>query len=200
MKITELGGKYMTSSVRPRRAAALAVLAAAGSTLLPATTASAAPGDTEDIKIHSTTTAADDPVNEPRVCDFYLAAFDFDPGQTVNWTVETQPKVPNGPSESGLLTLPTGAGKTKSMKLPDGAYEVTWKIVGGMGAGKQKVFKVDCPDDPASPPNGGPPAGGGGLARDDAFTPVVGAAGVGLAAVGGVAWLRLRRRADGTAS
>ncbi|MEV6961615.1 hypothetical protein AB0M97_20915 [Streptomyces sp. NPDC051207] len=189
----------MTTSVRPRRAAALAVLATAGSMLLAAPTASAAPGDNGDIKIHSATTAADDPVNEPKVCDFYLAAFNFAPGQTVNWTVETQPKVPNGPTESGVLTLPTGAGKTKNLKLPDGTYKVTWKTVGGMGADKQKTFKVDCPDDPASP-NGGPPAGGGGLARDDAFTSVAGAAGVGMAAVGGVAWLRLRRRADGTAS
>ncbi|MDG9718107.1 hypothetical protein [Streptomyces sp. DH24] len=190
----------MTTSVRPRRAAALAVLAAAGSTLLVAPTAVAAPGDNGDIKVHSVGTASDDPVNEPKVCNFYLAAFNFDPGQTVTWTVETQPKVPGGPSESGVLALPTGAGKTKNMKLPDGTYKVTWKIVGGLGDDKHKVFKVDCPDDPASPPNGGPPAGGGGLARDDAFTPVAGAAGVGLAAIGGVAWLRFRRRADGTAS
>ena len=74
-------------------------------------------------------------------------------------------------------------------------------VVGGNPAGKQKVFKVDCPNRPNVPggPNGGPPAGGGGLAREAAFTPVAGAAAVGLAAVGAVAWFRLRRRSHGAA-
>lgn len=48
-------------------------------------------------------------------------------------------------------------------------------------------------------PHGGPPAGGGGLARDAAFGPVAGAAAVGVAAVGGVLWFRLRRRPHGAA-
>jgi hypothetical protein len=190
----------MTTSVRPRRAAALAVLAAAGSTLLVAPTASAAPGDKGDVKIHSVGTPADDPRDEPTVCKFYLAAFNFDIVQQVTWTIETRPLAPNGPTRAGSLALQNGTGQAAPISLPDGQYKLTWKIVGGLGAGQQKLFKVDCPDDPATQPNGGPPAGGGGLARDDAFTPVAGAAGVGLAAVGGVAWLRFRRRADGTAS
>ncbi|WP_340381847.1 hypothetical protein U5640_35400 [Streptomyces sp. SS7] len=48
-------------------------------------------------------------------------------------------------------------------------------------------------------PHGGPPAGAGGLARDAAFGPVAGAAAVGVAAVGGVIWFRLRRRPHGAA-
>ncbi|WP_371581354.1 hypothetical protein [Streptomyces sp. NBC_01314] len=49
-------------------------------------------------------------------------------------------------------------------------------------------------------PEGAVPAGAGGLAMTQNFAPVAGAAAVGLAAVGGVAYLRLRRRhADGAA-
>lgn len=188
----------MANSVRPRRVAAYAVLAAAASTLLVTPTAVAAPGDNGDVKIHAVGTPATDPADEPKVCKFYLAAFNFDTVEAISWTIKPQPLVPIVPALSGTLTLQVGAGASAPISLPDGQYKLTWTIVGGSGAGKEKVFKVDCPDDP--PPNGGPPAGGGGLARDDAFTPVAGAAGVGLAAVGGVAWLRFRRRADGTAS
>ncbi|MEW2397684.1 hypothetical protein [Streptomyces sp. NPDC046862] len=49
-------------------------------------------------------------------------------------------------------------------------------------------------------PNGGPPAGGGGLAQEQDFAPVAGAAAVGLAAVAGAAYFGLRRRrSDGAA-
>jgi hypothetical protein len=190
----------MATSVRPRRIAAFAVLAAAASTLAVTPTAVAAPGDNGDVKIHAVGTPATDPADEPKVCEFYLAAFNFDTVQQITWTIRSQPLVPNAPTRTGTLTLQTGTGATAPIPLPDGQYKLTWNIVGGTGAGKEKVFKVDCPDDPTTPPNGGPPAGGGGLARDDAFTPVAGAAGVGLAAVGGVAWLRFRRRADGSAT
>lgn len=53
---------------------------------------------------------------------------------------------------------------------------------------------------PDAGPNGGPSAGGGGLADPQEFAPVAGAAAVGLVAVGGVAYYRLRRRRlDGAA-
>lgn len=61
------------------------------------------------------------------------------------------------------------------------------------------MFKVDCPTSKPTTPVGGPPAGGGGIARSGAFTPVTGAAAVGLAAVAGTVWFRLRRRPDGAA-
>ncbi|HET9379599.1 MAG TPA: hypothetical protein VFP69_02045 [Streptomyces sp.] len=190
----------MAISVRPRRLAACAVLAAAASTLVVPPAAVAAPGDDGDVKIHKAGTRATDPADEPKVCKFSLAAFDFGTVRTISWTIAPQPAVSKAPAPSGTLTLKAGAGASAPVSLPDGQYKLTWTFTGGTGAAKQKVFTVDCPDDPGTPPNGGPPAGGGGLARDDAFTPVAGAAGVGLAAVGGVAWLRFRRRADGTAS
>ncbi|MET9439533.1 hypothetical protein [Streptomyces sp. NPDC006610] len=190
----------MSTSVRTRRAATLAALAVAGSAFVAVPTAVAAPGDNGDIKIHSVGTPADDPRNEPKVCKFYLAAFNFDTIQQVAWTIQTQPLDPNGATRTGALTLVTGTGRSPDLSLPDGTYKLTWTFAGQQGAAKQKVFKVDCPTDPSAPPNGGPPAGGGGLARGDAFTPVAGAAGVGLAAVGGAVWLRSRRRSHGAAS
>lgn len=195
----------MATSVRPRRVAALAVLAAAASTLALTPAAVAAPGD-GNLKIHPVGVDPTDPQDAVKVCKFYLSAFDFPvdtAGLRVAWTIQPQPRVPNVPSRTGTLTLQAGTGATPAVSLPDGRYRLTWRVLDAVGGGLEvdgKVFRVDCPDDPNTPPNGGPPAGGGGLARDDAFTPVAGAAGVGLAAAGGVAWLRFRRRADGPAS
>ncbi|CAM5268055.1 hypothetical protein SVIOM74S_02257 [Streptomyces violarus] len=73
-----------------------------------------------------------------------------------------------------------------------GSTSSTWLTDRAHGVGKFKVFQVDCPASKATPtaitPNGGPPAGGGGIARAEAFTPVAGAAAVGLAAVAGTGW------------
>ncbi|MDQ1044182.1 hypothetical protein [Streptomyces sp. V4I2] len=149
------------------------------------------------------TTPPGDPKDESKVCKFYLDANGFDVNQTVRWSIVTQPLVPGGATRDGLLNLPDGTGSSEIVSLPDGMYKLTWNIVGAAGAagaGKTKVFTVECKDQSAAGvPNGGPPAGGGGLARADAFTPVAGAAAVGLAAVGGVAWFRLRRRSHGAA-
>ncbi|WP_319207584.1 hypothetical protein [Streptomyces sp. ME02-8801-2C] len=165
--------------------------------------------------------------NEPKVGDFYLAAFNFDDlpdGQDIEWSIETQPLEANGATLNDTIDLePDGTGHTMPLSLPDGQYKLTWKIVGGNGAGKQKVFQVDCPlgnptatptppggpggpgGGPGGPggghggPHGGVPAGGGGVAPAEAFSPVAGAAAVGLIVVGGVVCLRRRRRADGAA-
>ncbi|WP_327693849.1 hypothetical protein [Streptomyces sp. NBC_00459] len=220
----------MPTSLRPRRTgartAALAALTLAGTTLIGAP-AVAAPGDNGDVKIHKVGTPFDDQSNEPKVCDFYLAAFNFDDlpdGQDIEWSIETQPLEANGATLSDTLDLePDGTGHTMPLALPDGQYKLTWNIVGGQGAGKHKVFQVDCPivdpsgtptppggpggpgGGPGGPgggpggPHGGVPAGGGGVARAEAFSPVAGAAAVGLIVVGGVVYLRTRRRADGAA-
>ncbi|OQD54396.1 hypothetical protein BM536_020595 [Streptomyces phaeoluteigriseus] len=192
----------MPTSSRPRRVATLTALAAGGAVLLGAPAAVAAPGDNGDVKVHMAGTAVSAQANQPKVCKFYLDAFNFDVAQGINWTIAPQSaQAGTTATLSGTVTLANGAGVTENLMLPDGQYKLTWVVVGGSGAGKQKVFKVDCPDRPNGPggPNGGPPAGGGGLARDAAFTPVAGAAAVGLAAVGGAAWFRLRRRSHGAA-
>jgi len=209
----------MPTSFLPRRAAAWTVLAAAATVAFGAPVAVAAPGDNGDVKIHEVGTPFTDQRNEPKVCDFYLAAFNFDTVQQVTWSIETQPSIPGGATRSGSITLATGTGHTMPVaQLPNGMYKLTWNFAGENGAGKHKVFQVDCPSPPpggtsggiggtgggtggtgggTGGPNGGPPAGGGGLARDAALSPLAGAAAVGLTAVGGVVWFRLRRRPHG---
>nr|WP_184913183.1 hypothetical protein [Streptomyces luteogriseus] len=183
------------------RTAALAALTLAGTTLSGVSAVAAPiPGDNGDVKIHASTTAAANQRNDPKVCDFYLAAFTFDAGEKVNWTIQTQPEVPGGATRTGTFTADaTGAGRTTAVDLPNGQYKLTWLTDQAHGAGKFKVFKVDCPTSKPTTPVGGPPAGGGGIARSEAFTPVTGAAAVGLAAVAGTVWFRLRRRPDGAA-
>ncbi|MCL7427750.1 hypothetical protein ACIHJG_24750 [Streptomyces sp. NPDC052415] len=189
------------------RAAALAALTLAGTAVgAPAALAQPA-GDTGDIKIHKVGTPLDDQRDEPQVCDFYLAALNFAPSEVVTWTVKTQPPItgggqlPNASYPDNTVTVgQTRSAQTIPLALPNGQYKLTWKTNLGHGVGKQKLFNVNCPvSKPTAPPvpNGGPPAGGGGMARDDAFAPVAGAAAVGLAAVSGVVWFRLRRRPHG---
>ncbi|GGN90228.1 hypothetical protein GCM10011579_085990 [Streptomyces albiflavescens] len=222
----------MPTSSLPRRvgartgAAALAALTVAGAALLGAPAAVAAPGDNGDVKIHEAGTPVDDQNNEPKVCKFYLDAFNFDGLESIRWSIEPQPPVAGSEPLNGTIILPpSGHGWTGELSLPNGQYKLTWTFEGENGAGKQKVFKVDCPTGTPSPtpspsptrtgpgtpsptpsptrtgpggPHGGPPAGGGGVAPRD-FSPVAGAAAVGLVVTGGVVYLRLRRRPDGAA-
>ena len=189
-------------------AAALTALALAGTALLGAPAAFAAPGDNGDVKIHADTTPDADQRNNPKVCQFYLAAFNFDRGQGVTWIIEPQPTKRGSATLTGTLALPTGTDRTTGLlALPDGQYKLTWQIVDGKGAGKHKVFKVDCKktppsDDALAPggPNGGVPAGGGGLAEPPSVSAVGAAAAVGLVGVSGFVYFRmLRRRPDGAA-
>ena len=50
-----------------------------------------APGDNGDVKIHASTTPVGDTRNEPKVCVFYLDAFNFDGLQQVSWHINQQP-------------------------------------------------------------------------------------------------------------
>ncbi|WP_159766477.1 hypothetical protein [Streptomyces sp. HM190] len=199
----------MSTSSRPRRAGArasaavLATLAATGATMISAPAAVAAPGD-PDVKIHRVGLPFSSQRSQPNVCDFYLAAFNFRAGQSIAWTIDKLPPaaVPAPVAEGAIVLGVDGTGHTPpvtpegAVRFQEGDYRLTWRIVGETAAPKFKDFNVDCP----VAPNGGPPAGGGGLAMTQDFSPVAGAAAVGVAAVGGVAYLRLRRRrADGAA-
>jgi hypothetical protein len=91
--------------------------------------------------------------NEPHVCLFYLDAFDFDPGQSVSWDIQSWP--PTGSRSvvaSGALVLDTaGDGHTADMSLPNGHYKLFWNFAGEHGFAKQKVFWVACPATAPSP-------------------------------------------------
>jgi len=215
----------MSTSLIPRRrgarltaATALAALTVTGTALAgaPAAFAAPVPGDNGTVKIHTPDTDPGDPRDEPKVCEFYLDGTGFDAMQKFHWSIETQPHVQGGDTASGdLVADATGAAHTDNVPLEDGMYKLTWKFEGENGAGKMKVFKVDCAGSTPSPtptptptstppggpggPHGGPPAGGGGLARTEGFSPVAGAAAAGLVVVGGVVYFRLRRRPDGAA-
>lgn len=112
---------------------------------------SAKPGDNGDVKIHRSTTPTDSPVNQPKVCVFYLAAFNFDPFQRVHWNIRSIP--PGGNNSivaSGMLIMNSnGHAFTQNMSLPKGHYKLFWFFQGEHGKAKHKVFKVTC----TIPPN-----------------------------------------------
>ncbi|MFE0651716.1 hypothetical protein ACFVZH_24320 [Streptomyces sp. NPDC059534] len=153
-------------TARPLAATAAAALALGSLVLAGAPSAYAAPGDNGDVKIHKLGTPFDDQRNEPKVCRFYLAAFNFDTLQEVDWEIAPQPPKADDPNLSGHIALATGTGHTGPLSLPSGQYKLVWTFEGQTGAGKQKVFQVECPGDvitnPSSPPNGGPSGGPGG--------------------------------------
>lgn len=165
-----------TRPVRPSRTARAFTVGAMGALLAAGTApaAFAAPGDNGDIKVHESTTPADDQSDEPKVCTFYLDAFNFDTLQKVSWTIMQQP--PNGGQQvaSGDITLVGGTGRTADLKLPDGMYKVDWTFEGEQGSGKHKVFKVDCPptgvisNGPGGSPSATPGGGTGGAGGGDA--------------------------------
>ncbi|MFE5716704.1 hypothetical protein ACFQ7J_38490 [Streptomyces sp. NPDC056501] len=164
----------MTARIaRPLAATAALTLAFGGLALTGAPAAFAAPGDNGDVKIHKVGTPFDDQSNEPKVCKFYLAAFNFDTLQEVDWEITPQPPKADDPNLSGHITLATGTGHTGELALPSGQYKLVWTFEGENGAGKSKVFKVECPGDVITNPtptptptstngNGGPGGGPGG--------------------------------------
>lgn len=205
-----------TRTARPLAGAAAAALVLGGFALAGAPAAYAAPGDNGDVKIHKATTSSDNPKNEPKVgCEFRLAAFNFDTIQEVTWEITPQPPKADDPSLNGAITLNGGKGHTGKLKLPTGQYKLVWTFEGENGAGKQKVFKVDCPGDVVTnpphnghghhrPPHGPVGAGGGGsapIAAEDSSAFGVGAAvAAGLAGTAGLVLIRrARRRDDGAA-
>ncbi len=125
--------------------------------------ASAAPGDNGDIKVHESTTAVSSQLDEPKVCSFYLDAFNFDVLQLVSYTIEQEPPTGTSQVASGSILLTTGAGHTGTLSLPNGHYKVDWTFVGEEGSAKHKSFMVECPNTSPSPSTSpvGAPGGGG---------------------------------------
>ncbi|WP_260333357.1 hypothetical protein [Streptomyces beigongshangae] len=210
-------------------AAALTTAALAGTALLgaPAAQAAPSPGDKGDVKVHAETTSPTDQRTESKVCKFYLSAFNFEGVPGITWTIEPQPTASASGTLTGTLALPIGTGYTDTLALPDGEYKLTFKPTGAAGASKEKTFTVDCnpaaatgtdakpdakadakaeakaeakPDAKAQTPSGAVPAGGGGLAEAPTVSAVAAAGAVGLVGVSGFVYFRqLRRRTDGAA-
>jgi uncharacterized protein (AIM24 family) len=111
----------------------------------PATT----PGDNGDIKTHNLTTPTNDQRDEPKVCGFYLDAFNFDAREDVSWKIV---KHTHGDTVlTGDIVLANGYGRTADLSLPNGMYKVYWNFEGEHGSAKHKVFKVDCDVTPTTP-------------------------------------------------
>ncbi|QNS07125.1 hypothetical protein [Streptomyces xanthii] len=203
------------SVIRPLLSASVIALALAG-----APAAYAAPGDNGDVKVHDSHTGEFDQRNDPKVCRFYLDAFNFDAGQKVSWTIAPQPPKADLPSLQGALTTDAnGHKRTANLSLPEGMYKLDWTFEGEQGSGKHKVFQVDCPGGGGTngggpgggghghkPPHGPVGAGGGGVADtsapagDSGSGVAMGAAAAGLAGAAGLILVRRsRRRADGAA-
>ncbi|WP_370411364.1 hypothetical protein [Streptomyces fradiae] len=210
-------------ALRPLLSAAVAALALGSASLVAAPAAYAVPGDNGDVKVHDSNTPEFDQRDNPKVCKFYLDAFNFDNGQLVSWTIAPQPPKADSPTTNGSLTMDAnGHGRTPDMTLPEGMYKLDWTFAGEQGSGKHKVFRVDCPDNGNGgngnggngnggnghghkPPHGPVGAGGGGAAdttapTDDSGFGVASAVAAGLAGTAGLILIRRsRRRTDGAA-
>ncbi|MFF3840744.1 hypothetical protein [Streptomyces sp. NPDC001930] len=178
-------------TARPLAATAAAALTFGGLALAGAPSAFAAIGDRGDIKVHSVGTAFESQRNEARVCRFYLAAFDFESLDQVNWSISRQPSA-NGPVLSGQLTLAAGTGHTAPLSLPSGQYRLSWTFQGQTVVVRPKAFQVACPGDTvASPPpaggngGGGNGTGGNGLGPNDQGANGTGGNGQGASGTGG---------------
>ncbi|MFF9124662.1 hypothetical protein ACF09J_15375 [Streptomyces sp. NPDC014889] len=206
-------------------AVGLTALTAAGATWLAAPSAMAQ-GEAGDIKIHRVGVPFGVSKDDPVVCRFYLDAVNFDVLPSIAYTIQPQPPLPNSATVTGTIPLAAGAGHTDPLGLADGQYKIVWTIA---GTPKEKIFRVNCHadggrqgalgpggriEDPGrghevpgagrddrGGPRGGVHAGGGGLASSvAAYSPVTGAAAVGLVVVSGVVYTRLvRRRPHGAA-
>jgi len=99
-------------------------------------------GDNGDVKTHNVGMSVSDQRDEPKVCGFYMDAFNFDSQQQVSWKIEEDT---HGPVVlSGAITLASGNGYTSNYSLPNGMYKLYWNFDGEHGSAKHKVFKVDC--------------------------------------------------------
>ncbi|MFF0476858.1 LPXTG cell wall anchor domain-containing protein [Streptomyces sp. NPDC004284] len=122
----------------------------AGSVILaPTAFASQGPkGDNGTVKIHDSKTGEEIKANEPKVCEFYLDAFNFDASQKAIWHIEAWANNDQDKGtevKNGAITLDAdGHGRTEDMTLADGQYKLFWNFDGEHGKAKHKVFKVAC--------------------------------------------------------
>ncbi|MFG2870275.1 hypothetical protein [Streptomyces sp. NPDC048338] len=171
-------------TVRPLLSTALAALAAGGVLWTGAPTADAVAGDSGDLKIQRVGTDPDSRADHTRVCQFHLAAFDFETLREVDWEIAPQPRV-GAATSGGRIPLRGGRGHTVDLALPEGRYQLTWTFDGAVETGRAKGFRVDCAGDLTNPqPNDAGGGGGGGGSGDGG----AGEAGGGAPGANGNAW------------
>jgi hypothetical protein len=171
-----------------------AVIAVAGASIafgapqvaLAATSVAAPKGGKGTVRIHGADTSGDDRRNEPQVCAFYLAGYDFGGAQPVSWEISALPPPgagksggPPGAGQSGgppgkkeaadtvaardtVTAAADGTVRTGVMRLRDGHYRLEWAAAGVPGkGGKHKTFTVECPGRGGRAERDRPPGGSG---------------------------------------
>lgn len=118
-----------------------------------------APGNRGTVKIHEVGTPEDDRRNEPHVCDFEIVGFGFPDDASLEITIEGHGGPNAGPGTFASTVAAdqlsdTGDWVVDGPTLADGMYKLSVENTTAPGGPKQKVFKVDCPDE------GGPVVGG----------------------------------------
>lgn len=108
----------------------------------------ARPGNNGTVKIHDSVTHDEDRRNEPKVCEFYLVGFGFDPAQLIDYHIVGHggPNAGPGADDGVVVAGPDGWWRTEDKTLPEGMYKLTL-TTNQPGNQKHKVFKVECPDD-----------------------------------------------------
>ena len=138
-----------------------AVLGVAGlaltATFAAAGSASAAPpADNGDVKIHDSSTDPKDQRHDPKVCEFFVVGFNFDPGDQITWWIQEGPSfgkaAPPGELSGTLSADDEGYATTTQLTLEPGKYKLWWTFVGEEGKAKFKRFDVECPPPSPSPP------------------------------------------------
>jgi hypothetical protein len=126
-----------------QRLVAIVFLSLFTSLLLAVPASAVKPADNGDVKTHNVGTSTADQRDEPKVCTFYLDAFNFDAAQQVNWRI-VQDTHGSTVLSGGLTLDQQGHGVTTNYGLSDGMYKLYWNFNGENGSAKHKVFKVSC--------------------------------------------------------
>jgi hypothetical protein len=142
------------------------------------------PGNRGTVKVHETGTPDDDRRNEPKLCDFRIVGFGFPEDADLEVHIEGHGG-PNAGPDTFDTTVPNSALSDEGdfaidgPTLADGMYKLYVENTTAPGGPKQKVFKIDCPDQTeaagaASVDDGQTAVLGGSATRSGAVAPATG--------------------------
>lgn len=118
----------------------------------PAAAHGEAPGNAGTVKTHERGTPDADRRDEPKVCELRIVGFGFPDDADLQLSIVGHGG-PNAGPDSWTSTLgadalsPAGDWAIDGPTLADGMYKLQVENTTAPGGAKQKVFKVDCPDD-----------------------------------------------------